>query len=39
MLVWAAGKYALGMTAPYLAGLLAATVSYVCVALLERRRD
>jgi hypothetical protein len=38
MLVWAAGKYALGLPAPYLAGLLAALVSYVGVGLIEARR-
>jgi solute:Na+ symporter, SSS family len=37
MLVWAVGKYALGLTAPYLLGLLAATVAYLAVALIERR--
>ena len=35
MLVWAAGKYVVGLPAPYLAGLLAATLAYVCVTLLE----
>jgi Na+/proline symporter len=38
MLVWAGGKYALGLTAPYLLGLLAAVVSYVGVALVDARR-
>lgn len=38
MLVWAAGKYALDLTAPYLLGLLAATAGYVGVALVEARR-
>jgi Na+/proline symporter len=38
MLVWAGGKYALNLTAPYLLGLLAAVVGYVGVALLEARR-
>jgi Na+/proline symporter len=37
MLVWAVGKYAVGMAAPYLCGLLAAGISYVAVALLEPR--
>jgi len=37
MLVWAVGKYAVGMAAPYLCGLLAAGISYVAVGLLERR--
>ena len=36
MLVWAAGKYAAGLAAPYLLGLLAALVAYVSVAVLER---
>jgi solute:Na+ symporter, SSS family len=39
MLVWAIGKYAAGLTAPYLLGLLAALVAYVGVALLERRAN
>lgn len=38
MLVWAAGKYAVGLATPYLFGLLAATIAYVGVALLELRR-
>lgn len=38
MLVWAAGKYVLGLTAPYLLGLLAATVGYIGAALIEPRR-
>jgi hypothetical protein len=38
MLVWAGGKYAFDLTAPYLLGLLAATVAYVGVALFEPRR-
>lgn len=38
MLVWAGGKYALGLTAPYLLGLIAALVGYVGAALVERRR-
>jgi Na+/proline symporter len=38
MLVWAAGKYGLGLPAPYLSGLLAALISYVGVALVEGRR-
>ena len=38
MLVWAGGKYALNLTAPYLLGLSAALVGYVGVALLEARR-
>jgi Na+/proline symporter len=39
MLVWAGGKYVLDLTAPYLAGLSAALLGYVAVALLEPRRD
>jgi len=35
MLVWAAGKYLVGLPARYLAGLLAASVAYIGVALLE----
>jgi Na+/proline symporter len=38
MLVWAAGKYALNLAAPYLLGLSAALVGYVGVGLLEARR-
>ena len=38
MMVWAGGRYALDLRAPYLVGLLAATVGYVGVALLEARR-
>ena len=37
MLVWAAGKYGFDLTAPYLLGLLAATLAYVGVALVDRR--
>ena len=39
LLVWAGGKYALNLTAPYLLGLLAALVGYVGMALLEARRS
>jgi Na+/proline symporter len=39
MLVWAGGKYALNLTAPYLLGLSAALVGYVGVGLLERPRS
>jgi solute:Na+ symporter, SSS family len=39
LLVWAGGKYALNLTAPYLLGLLAALVGYVGMALLEERRS
>jgi Na+/proline symporter len=38
MVVWAAGKIA-GITAPYLLGLLAATLAYVLVALAEKRSN
>jgi Na+/proline symporter len=38
MLVWAGGKYALNLTAPYLLGLSAALLGYVGVGLLEARR-
>jgi Na+/proline symporter len=38
MLVWALGKYGFNLTAPYLLGLLAATVGYIAVALAESRR-
>jgi Na+/proline symporter len=37
MLVWAVAKYAFDLTAPYLLGLLAATLGYVGVALVDRR--
>ena len=37
MLVWAAGKYLLFVSAPYLAGLAAAAAGYVGVALFEAR--
>ena len=39
MLVWAGGKYVLDLTAPYLAGLCAALLGYVAVALLEPRQN
>jgi Na+/proline symporter len=38
MLVWAAGKYAVGLTAPYLLGLAAAAVAYVSVGYVESGR-
>jgi Na+/proline symporter len=38
MVVWAGGKFLLGLGTPYLLGLGAALASYVAVALLERRR-
>lgn len=37
MLVWAAGKYALNLPAPYVLGLLCSAVSYIGVALYEER--
>lgn len=37
MLVWAGGKYALDVPAPYVMGLLAALVAYVGVATFEAR--
>src|SRR5262245_56990742 len=39
LFVWAGGKYALNLTAPYLLGLAAALVGYVGMALLEERRS
>ena len=39
VLVWAGGKYVLGLSTPYLAGLLAALVGYLGAALLESRLD
>jgi Na+/proline symporter len=39
MLVWAVGKYGFDLTAPYLLGLLAATVGYVAAALVDRQRQ
>ena len=36
VLVWAAGKYALGFATPYLLGLVAALVGYVGAAVLRR---
>lgn len=38
MVVWAAGKYGLGIATPYLFGLLAALIGYVGAALIESRR-
>jgi Na+/proline symporter len=38
MLVWAGGKYVLDVPAPYVMGLLAATIAYVGVAAFEPRR-
>jgi len=39
MVIWAGAKYLAGLSAPYLLGLLAATCSYIGVALLQRRRN
>lgn len=39
MLVWAWGRYVGDLSAPYVFGLLAATVAYVGVALLERQAE
>ena len=39
MLVWAVGKYALELSAPYLCGLLAALVGYVGLAWLRPQTD
>ncbi len=39
LLVWGSGKFVFGLTAPYVTGLLAATVGYIGVALLEQRRQ
>lgn len=38
-LVWASGKFVLGLPAPYVTGLLAATVGYIGIAMLEQRRQ
>ena len=38
MIVWAVGKYGLGIATPYLFGLLAALIGYVGAALIESRR-
>lgn len=38
MIVWAVGKYGLGLTAPYLLGLTAALTAYLAVGLAEGRR-
>jgi Na+/proline symporter len=38
MLLWAAGDYLLGLTAPYLLGLSGATLAYVGVAVVESCR-
>lgn len=39
MLVWAAGKFALGLPAPYLAGLTAAGIAYVAGAVVSLNAD
>ena len=38
MIVWAAGKYSLGLATPYLFGLLAALAGYIGAALIDNRR-
>ena len=38
MIVWAGGKYGLGLATPYLFGLLAALAGYVGAALIDNRR-
>jgi Na+/proline symporter len=38
MIVWAAGKYGLGLATPYLFGLLAALAGYIGAALIDNRR-
>jgi Na+/proline symporter len=38
MVVWAGGKFVLGLATPYLLGLCAALVGYVAVASIEQRR-
>jgi Na+/proline symporter len=38
-LVWAAGKYVLGLQLPYLSGLAAATIAYAAAAWFAPRRD
>lgn len=39
VLVWACGKYVLGLQLPYLSGLAAATIAYAAAAWLSPRRD
>jgi Na+/proline symporter len=39
MVIWAGAKYVVGLGAPYLLGLLAATCAYIGVALLQGRRN
>jgi Na+/proline symporter len=39
MIVWAAGKYGLGLATPYLFGLLAALTGYIGAALIDKRRS
>ena len=38
MIVWAAGKYGLGLATPYLFGLLAALIGYIGAALIDNWR-
>ena len=39
MIVWAGGKYGLGLATPYLFGLLAALTGYIGAALIDNRRS
>ena len=39
MIVWAAGKYGLGLATPYLFGLLAALAGYIGAAVIDNRRS
>jgi Na+/proline symporter len=39
MIVWAGGKYGLGLATPYLFGLLAALTGYIGAALIDKRRS
>jgi Na+/proline symporter len=39
MIVWALSKYALGLTAPYLLGLVTALAGYVAGAVIEGRQS
>lgn len=39
LIVWAAGKYGLGLATPYLFGLLAALAGYIGAAVIDNRRS
>lgn len=39
LIVWAAGKYGLGLVTPYLFGLLAALAGYIGAAVIDNRRS